>query len=152
MMLKSIRDFFESTFGNTAPTGNDAHQIAVATAALVLEVARVDQGVSAQERSAVLTALQSKFGVTEDEAARLTELAEAEAAQATDYYQFTSQINAHFTPEQKTRVIEILWQVAFVDGRLDAYEEHFIRKIADLLYVPHAAYIATKLRVRDAAR
>lgn len=152
MMLKSIRDFFESTFGNSAPASSDAHQIAVATAALVLEVARIDKGVSAQERTAVLTALQSKFGVTQDEASRIAELAEAEAVQATDYFQFTSLINARFTPEQKTRVIEILWQVAFIDGRLDAYEEHFIRKIADLLYVPHAVYIATKLRVRDAAR
>jgi len=44
-----------------------------------------------------------------------------------------------------------MWQVAYADSELSAYEQHVIRKIADLLYVPHRAYIAAKLRARDAA-
>lgn len=150
-MLKALRDFFDETFGTATPRTDDPHAIAIATAALLLEVARVDGGIDAQERDAVMAALRAKFGVTDDEAARLSQLAQEEAAQASDYYQFTSLINERFSPEQKARVVEILWQVAYIDRKLDAYEEHFIRKIADLLYVPHAVYIATKLRVRDTA-
>lgn len=148
-MLKALRDFFDEIFGSTPSRADDPHAIAVATAALLLEVARVDGGIGEQERDAVMAALRAKFGVTDDEAARLSRLAQEEAAQAADYYQFTSLINERFSPEQKARVIEVLWRVAYIDGKLDAYEEHFIRKIADLLYVPHAVYIATKLRVRD---
>jgi uncharacterized tellurite resistance protein B-like protein len=43
-----------------------------------------------------------------------------------------------------------LWAIAYADGTLHLYEEHLIRKIADLLYVPHAAFIAAKLRAKPA--
>ncbi|HLB15689.1 MAG TPA: TerB family tellurite resistance protein [Burkholderiales bacterium] len=66
--------------------------------------------------------------------------------------QFTSLINKRFSPEQKARVVEHMWRVAYADAELSAYEQHTIRKLADLLYVPHGAYIAAKLRARDAAR
>lgn len=150
-MLKAIRDFFDDAFRTSGAQVNDPHAIALATAALLVEVARVDTGIAPDERAAVLSALQAKFGVSEAEAARLTELAEAEASQATDYFQFTSLINERFSPEQKARIVEVLWRVAYTDGKLDLYEEHFIRKIADLLYVPHGVFIATKLRARDTA-
>ena len=52
------------------------------------------------------------------------------------------------TPEQKERLIEHLWEVAYADGELHPYEEHLVRKIADLLYVPHDAFIAAKLRAK----
>lgn len=66
-------------------------------------------------------------------------------------YQFTSLLNRHFSAEQKERIIEHLWRVAFADAKLSAWEQHLVRKVADLLYVPHSVYIAAKLRARDAA-
>ena len=75
-------------------------------------------------------------------------LAEKEAGAATDCYQFTSQINLAFSSAQKVKLIEHLWRVAYGDGTLHKYEEHLIRKLADLLHVPHEGFIATKLRVR----
>lgn len=77
-------------------------------------------------------------------------LAEDQARAATDHYQFTSLINQRFSQAQKQQVVELMWQVAYADSQLSAYEQHVIRKIADLLYVPHRAYIAAKLRARDA--
>jgi len=112
----------------------------------------MDTHIQEGERKAVLDSLRSKFGLADQEASSLVALAESEARQATDYFQFTSLINQHFTLEQKIRVIEHLWEIAYIDRKLDMYEEHFIRKIADLLYVPHAQYITTKLRARDTAR
>jgi len=38
--------------------------------------------------------------------------------------------------------------VAMADGHLDAHELHLMRKIADLLYVGHADYVAAKQRAR----
>ena len=43
----------------------------------------------------------------------------------------------------------MLWRVAYADGCLDPYEEALVRKIADLIYVPHRDFIRTKHRVRD---
>ena len=151
-MLKAIRDFFEQNIGEAARPSGGHDRIQVATAALLIEVARMDTQIHDRERQAVLASLRSKFGLSEEEASSLSALAEAEAGLATDYFQFTSLINESFSQEQKIRIIEHLWEIAYIDSKLDMYEEHFIRKIADLLYVPHAQYIATKIRARDSAR
>ena len=95
--------------------------------------------------------MREKFSLTGEEAVTLLDLAEQEARQAPDYFQFTSLINKQFTPEQKARVIEQMWTIAYADAKLSRYEEHLVRKIADLLYVPHATVIAAKIRARDGA-
>ena len=71
-------------------------------------------------------------------------LAAAQRTQATDYYQFTSLINRGFSYTQKITLIQLLWEVAFSDGELDIYEEHLVRKIADLLHISHMDFIKTK--------
>jgi uncharacterized tellurite resistance protein B-like protein len=150
-MLNAIRDFFDQQVNGPAAQGEERRSIELATAALLVETVRLDSAMDDAERAAALHAVRTKFGLDSDEAATLIRLAEEEARQATDYYQFTSLINRHFSPAQKERVIELMWQVAYADAGLSANEQHVVRKIADLLYVPHSAYIAAKLRARDAA-
>ncbi len=119
----------------------------VAAAALLVEVVRSDDRFSEDERRAVLDALQRRFQLDAGEATELLALAETQAREAHDLFQFTSKINAAFTPERKLRLIEELWRVAYADAVLHEYEEHLIRRVADLLHVPHAAFISAKLRV-----
>ena len=148
-MLSTIRDFFERNIaGAPAP---DGHSIELATAALLVEVMRIDAGTTAAERAAVQRAIREKFGLSEAETAALIALAEEEMRQATDYYQFTSLINQRFSQAQKERVLELMWRVAYADSVIDAHEQHLMRKIAALLHLPDSAYIAAKLRARDAA-
>jgi uncharacterized tellurite resistance protein B-like protein len=109
---------------------------------------RMDSTVTAAETSSVAGALQTRFGLDAAQLETLMALAAEEAKQATDYFQFTSLINKHFSREQKIEVVENLWQVAFADGHLDAHEQHFMRKIADLLYISHADYVTAKQRAR----
>jgi uncharacterized tellurite resistance protein B-like protein len=150
-MLTAIREFFDTHIGASTPERDARHAIELATAALLVEVGRLDAEIDAAERAAMLRAVREKFGLSAQEAETLIGLAEAEAREATDYYQFTSLINRHFSQEQRQRVIELMWQVAYADAELSAHEQHVVRKIAGLLYVPHNAYIAAKLRARDAA-
>lgn len=150
MVLDAIQKFFERNLAAPATKSGQEHRLRVATAALLIEMTRMDQNIKDVERDRVMHAIRTKFDLTEAETAELLRLAEVEAKDATDYYQFTSLINRGFTPEQKVRVIEHLWRVAYADGHLDRYEEHLVRKIADLLYVPHATFIAAKHRARDA--
>jgi uncharacterized tellurite resistance protein B-like protein len=98
----------------------------------------------------VTRSLQRQFGLEAAQVDTLMALAAEEARLATDYFQFTSLINKNFSAEQKVQVVEYLWQVAYADGHLDAHEQHFMRKIADLLYVSHADYVGAKQRARDA--
>lgn len=146
-MLKAIREFFDSRMQPAGAPTDAEHAVRLATAALLVEMTRQDEAVHAVEREAVVAAVCRKFELSADEAETLVGLAEAELRESTDYHQFTSLINKGFTPEQKVKVIELLWRVAYADGRLDPYEEHMVRKIADLIYVPHAAFIAAKHRV-----
>jgi hypothetical protein len=80
-MLKGIRDFFEQHLA--APGAKPRHTLELATATLVAEVARLDGGIDARERSAVLDALKARFALTDPEAASLVDLAEAESREAT---------------------------------------------------------------------
>jgi uncharacterized tellurite resistance protein B-like protein len=150
-MLDSIRDFFDRHVG-AAPAADETHSIQLATAALLIEVARIDSASTEGERAAVLHAVREKFGIPGAEAAALIELAEAEVSQAHDYFQFTSLVNRHFSAEQKLRIIELMWRVAYADAELSAHENHLMRKIGDLLHIPHGDYIAAKMRAREPAR
>lgn len=150
-MLKAIRDFFDQHIGQTAAPEDDTRRLQLATAALLVEVARGDQQIRAPERDALLRAIGARFALAAQEAAALVELAEQEARQANDYYQFTSLINRSFSQPQKQRVIELMWRVAYADATLSAHEQHVLRRIADLLHVPHGDYIAAKLRAKQDA-
>ncbi len=145
-MLRNIKQFFDRAI-LPAGKGEDAqHALRVATAALLFEVMRTDGELKDVERHAVNAAIQSSFDLTAEESASLLHLAEAEAGQATDYYQFTALINQHFTPEQKVQVVENLWQVAAADLEIDRFERTLVHKVADLLHVPRPAQIAARER------
>ena len=152
-MIAGIKDFFNQMIAPAAaaPGAASQHALHVATAALLLEMMRMDSSVSAEETASVAKALQTRFGLDAQQVDRLMTLAAEEARQATDYFQFTSLINKSFSAEQKAQVVEYLWQVAYADGHLDAHEQHFMPKIPDLLYVSHADYVAAKQRAREKA-
>ena len=145
-MLRNIKQFFDRAI-LPAGRGEDAqHALRVATAALLFEVMRTDGDLKDVERHAVNAAIQSSFDLSAEETASLLHLAEAEAGQATDYYQFTALINQHFTAAQKEHVIELMWQVASADREIDRFERTLVHKIADLLHVPRPAQVAARER------
>jgi uncharacterized tellurite resistance protein B-like protein len=149
-MLKTIRDFFEHHIAR--PSADDEGQrLQLATAALLVEVARGDGGIDPTERAALHAAIAARFALPDEQAEQLIDLAEQQTRLASDYYQFTSLINRGFSQEQKLQVVELMWQVAYADATLSAHEQHVLRKIAELLHVPHGDYIAAKMRARDAA-
>ena len=149
-MLKSIRDFFDRNIAQDAPTA-DRHSVELATAALLVEVVRSDARIAPSEQQAVMRAVRDKFNLAEEEAQAILRLAEEEVRTANDYYQFTSLINRHFDQPHKQHVIELMWRVAYADAELAAEENHLLRRIAELLHVTHADYIAAKMRAREAA-
>lgn len=148
-MFAALKRFMEQHLNPDDAAGamSASQHLELATAALLLDMARMDQAVDARERAAAAAALQRSFALDEAQTEELLVLAERRAAASNDYYQFTSVLNRELGPEQKVRVIEQLWTVAFADGRLDKYEEHLVRKLAELLYVSHSEFIAAKLRV-----
>jgi uncharacterized tellurite resistance protein B-like protein len=153
-MLRSLRDLFESLAPRVEaePMQAREHRLQLAAAVLLVEVMRSDSHTNEAEQAAVLRALRQRFALGEDELARLVELAEGVARDAHDLFSFTSKLNDSLDHAQKVQIVENLWQVAYADAQLSADENHLIRKIADLLHVPHGAYISAKLRAKAAAQ
>ena len=150
-MLSAIREFFEQRLASPQPAVGQPHTLELATATLLAEVVRLDGSIDERERQAVLAAVREQFHLAPEEAESLFGLAEVEAREATDYYQFTSLIRQHYSQEDRQRIIELMWRAAYADDHLSAHEQHVIRKIADLLYVSHPAYIAAKMRAKEAS-
>ncbi|GFO72722.1 hypothetical protein BJAS_P3196 [Bathymodiolus japonicus methanotrophic gill symbiont] len=137
-MLNQIRLFFDEHIKLPAPEETSAEQLQIASAALLLEMVTMDDKIEAIEQEAVSSLVQQRFSLTPEQASTLSEMAEQQRKESVDYYQFTSLINKSYNLDQKIELIESLREIAFVDGDLDMHEEYLVRKIADLLYVPHA--------------
>lgn len=152
-MLGSLRDLFDALrpAPATASPAAAGHALQLATAVLLVEVMRADAEFTDAERQAVLAGLGDAFDLSDDERARLLELAEAEATQATDFFRFTSVLNERFDPAEKVRMVEAMWRVAYADGTLAAHENHLMRRAVDLLHVAHGDAMAAKRRARGDA-
>lgn len=129
----------------------DGHALRLATAALLIEATRADRAVSEAEMAAADGALRETFGLSEAEARELIALGEAQAAEAVSLYEFTHLIDKGFDAARKRRVVALLWRVVFADARLEAHEEHLVRRVAELIHVPHKDFIDTKIEARRAA-
>ncbi len=152
-MLKAIKDFFETHLvPETGEEGGELEQsVRLAVVVLLIEIAESDYEDAPEERRAILNAVQTNFGLHRVAAEQLITLARQEHDDSTDYFQFTRLINDHYSMEQKIKIVEAFWRVAFADQQLHRYEEHVIRRLADLIYVPHRDFIAAKHRVMNSS-
>jgi len=152
-MLRSLKELFGALQPPpaAAPARTVEHALQLAAAVMLIEVMRADAHFDAAERRAVIDALRAKFALADDEVAGLIELAEQAVRDATDWFEFTSHINAHFDMAAKIRMVELMWRVAYADGQLGEHERHTLWRLSDLLHVPHGAYINAKMRAKQAA-
>jgi uncharacterized tellurite resistance protein B-like protein len=145
-LINNIRQFFTTKIID--PTGDEQHQQHLAAAALMVEVMVIDRKISNKELFAIKKIFDHQFDLRENEIDQLLDLAKEEVDEATSLYQFTRLINDQFDAKKKRDLIENLWQIAFADEVLDKHEEAIIRRIAELIYVPHADFIKTKQKAK----
>ena len=139
-MLDALRKFFDERLGAEPGEGTPAADaVELATAALLVEMQRADLVIDEADDAAIRALLARHFALDDDAVARLVALANDRADESVSLHEFTRLIHAHFDVAQKTTVVEMLWRVAYADGRVDEHEEHLVRKDADLLYLPQVA-------------
>lgn len=148
-MIRRIQQFFNERIQSRVQTGRQGGEQAVrlAAAALLIEVTRADFHVEPAERRAVVNAVQRLFGLSRAETDELVALAEEEVDSSVSLFQFTQLVDREFSQEQKAEVIEMMWRVAYADLNKDKHEEYLVRKVADLLHVPHGTFIRTRHKV-----
>jgi uncharacterized tellurite resistance protein B-like protein len=149
-MIDALKEFFQlKAASGPAPTPEaHDHALRLAAGVLLFEIVRADNKVEEAERTVMRTALQSTFDMTPDEVVSVMRSSEEHSRTASSIYEFTSLVDGAFSADQKKRVVEMLWLVAFADGVKDANEEHMVRKIAGLLHVAHPDFIDAKIKAR----
>jgi uncharacterized tellurite resistance protein B-like protein len=149
-MLGKLNALFDRAFGaDRAPSTEEREQgLRVATALLMIEVARADYADDLAEDAAMQESLEQLFSLDSVEAKLLLEEARREADHAVELQQFTRRLHEQLSVAEKHRVVEMLWRVAFADRRLDKHEDHLVGRIAELLYVSRSDLIRIRNRVR----
>lgn len=152
-MIKGISRFFQERIrpDDDGRGGGHEQRLRLATAALLIEMTRADFSVTDAERVAVDRLLREHFDLDDAETNELIEFAELEVRTSASLFQFTHLIDKHFALEQKIAIVELMWRVAYADAGKDHHEEHLVRKVADLLHVPHSAFIRARERAASEA-
>jgi len=109
--------------------------IRMATAVLMTEIARADYEYDESEFDLLLGLITRHFQISPEEAAELANEANEAAEDYVALHSFTQLLNKNLTDKEKERIVFLLWQIAYADGRLDKYEDSLVLKISELLYV-----------------
>jgi len=127
-------------------------RVQVAACVLLLEAAHSDYECTDAELAHVLETMKTRFDISGDYARELVDLAREEREHNVDLFAFTRQVNEKFSREEKLEVLEAVWRIIHMDGKLSKYEDHYVRKLTGLLRLYHEDMIETKIRAREHIR
>jgi uncharacterized tellurite resistance protein B-like protein len=152
-MIKQLMDRVAGAIAATEKDDDDAEKrdaaIRMATAVLMIDVARSDHVFDESEYERVLQLVEAHFRLSPEDAAQLVDSAGEKAEKLVSAYDFTKILHEHLSHEEKARIVELLWLIAYADGRLDKYEDSLVLKISDLLHVSRGRVMRLK---HDASR
>ena len=148
-MIDIFKRFFSTaTEDGQNPTGKDIErEVIVAIGALFLEMGRIDETFTEQETAKVISILTNKYGLSGEDADALLDEADRELKESVDLWQFARVINDRYSIAKKEKLIERLWQIVYVDGKMDKYEHYLMNKLSKLLGLSHRQLIDAKLKV-----
>jgi uncharacterized tellurite resistance protein B-like protein len=129
------------------PKTGSRDELQTAVAVLLVEAARRDDMFDGVERQTIERLLADKFELSAEATQRLLAQAELAADRSSQLHPFTRLAVERMDPQQRIRLIEMLWEVAYADGVLDPEEDALVRRIAGLIYVSDADRIAARQRV-----
>ena len=147
-MLNKIDSFFFKYFNKKGGKVQRAHNIEAATCAVLLEIAKIDEEFTNEEQKIINNILKKKFSLTDEEVEELVKLTSEELEQSSDLWHFTDTINKNFTKEQKTQLIEHIWQIIYSDKHLKGHEDYLVHKLQRLMWLDHKDLIDAKTKVK----
>jgi len=133
-MLESIRSFFGASMAPESPEEEVGEEdVRLAACALLIEIAHADDDFTEDERQHLTSAVRRQYGLEDEEAEQLIELAEQARASAVDLWQFTNLIKQNYSLGQKMVLVEVMWGLVYSDGELSSHEESLMRRVCHLL-------------------
>jgi uncharacterized tellurite resistance protein B-like protein len=147
-MLHEIKAFFaELTGGAKHPARFEESDYRLAAAALLVHVATLDGELSEPTRHKLHAVLKTRFELDDALTAELIDAAASADRDAVDFYQFTSLLMRTLDERGRSRIVEMMWQMVFADGRVSEFEDNVMWRVADLLGVSTRERIALRRRV-----
>ena len=133
-MLDAIRSFFGASMEPESPEEEVGEQdVRLAACALLIEIAHADEEFTEDEEQHLVSAVRQQYGLEEEEADQLLELADKARASAVDLWQFTKQNKQNYSLGQKMVLVEVRWGLVYADGQLSSHEESLMRRVCHLL-------------------
>ena len=133
-MLDAVRSFFGASMAPESPEEEVGEQdVRLAACALLIEIAHADEEFTEDEEQHLVSAVRRQYGLEEEEADQLLELADKARASAVDLWQFTKLIKQNYSLGQKMVLVEVMWGLVYADGQLSSHEESLIRRVCHLL-------------------
>ena len=146
MILEALKNLFEDK--STLKETGEGEGLGIAAGVLMLEIARADDEIDDLEKEVVIKGVKNILHENNHEINEIFKKVIAVVEESVSFFEFTSLINDSCSREEKYNLLVILWKVAYADGQLDKYEEYYIRKIKDLLYLSQSDFIKAKLEAK----
>ena len=119
----------------------------LSAAALLVHAATIDGAISDTERERLFDLIKQRFDLDDAGTVELIEAAADAEQNAVDLYSFTSLLNRMLDDAGRRRLVEMMWEIVFVDGRVSEFEDNLLWRAADLLHVPSRERIELRRRV-----
>jgi len=148
-MLKYLQNLLKDARQDMAAQQTGTEHLRLTAAALMMEVGLADFDLDSQELQVMRDMLGSRFKLSHEQITELLQAANDQVRESTDLYHFTAEINRNWSLPEKFQLYQWLWQIAYADGVLSEHEHHLLRKLAGLLYIPHAEYVRCKIHAHE---
>jgi uncharacterized tellurite resistance protein B-like protein len=148
-VIKALAEVFDRAFNASAAPEDREHALRVATALLLIEVARADYEADLVEDDAIHAEIKRFFGLDDAQAMLVVREATRQADHAASLQSFTRRLVDSLSEAERERVVEMLWRVALADRRLDKHEDYVVRQVAELLYVSQSDLIRLRNRIYE---
>ncbi len=139
----------DKTAQKTGSESNKVEDANIALCVLLLEAAHVDGECSDEEKEHVILTLTTQCGISREEIDVFIASGDKKRKDSVDIFRFTRYMNDNFTKDEKIEVMEAVWRIIHIDGRLEAHEDQFAHKLANLLRLTHKELIDAKIKARQ---
>jgi len=151
-MFESFRNFVaEFVDGEKHPSQFADDDYRLAAVALLVHAAAIDGDMSQHERDKLHAVVKRRFSLDEASTDELIDKATLAEHESVDLYHFTSLLNRVLDEEGRARVIEMMWEIVYADGRRDELEDNLLWRAADLLGVSQQERIELRQRIAKEA-
>ena len=147
-MIDIMKKFFDRKADATKES-QTGHDINIATCAILLEMANIDGEFDEAEKKKIALFFSTHTDHSQEEIQEIMDASAKELENSIDLWKFTNMINQNYSVDEKIRIIETIWSVAYSDGTLDKHEDYLVHKLSNLLRLSHKQLIDSKLKVKQ---